>query len=242
MVSKLAKEGIIEKYGDLRGQYRTKKETAPAIDIFSADLSPYQLRLPLGVHEWVNIHKSNVVIVAGESNAGKTAFCLNVARMNRDDHAVNVLSNEMQDGTELRIRLNGFNEPIENWRKVNFRFRTDNFPDVIDPDALNIVDYLDEGSDGEAYKMVSRIKAISNRLRGGIAVIAIQKSSQKQFGFGGEGTKNTARLYMTITGQNKLTIEKGKVWKNPNVNPNGMYCDFKLIAGCNFKRDGEWKW
>lgn len=239
-LTKMAKEGLIEKYGTLRGQYRTKKEDAPVIDIFSADLSPYLLRLPLGVHEWVNIHKSNVIIVAGESNSGKTAFCLNVARMNRDDHNVNYLSNEMQDGTELRIRLNGFDEPIEKWRPVIFRFRTDSFPDVIDPDGLNIVDYLDEGQDGEAYKMTARIKEISNRLRDGIAVIAIQKHSQKQYGFGGEGTKNAARLYLSITNQNMIKIEKAKIWRNKEINPNGMYCMFRLGGGCIFKREGDW--
>ena len=239
-LTKMAKEGLIEKYGTLRGQYRTKKEEAPAIDIFSADLTPYSLRLPLGVHEWVNIHKSNIIIIAGESNSGKTAFCLNAARLNREDHRVNYLSNEMQDGTELRIRLDMFNESIDLWKPVIFRFRTDSFPDVIDPDGLNIVDYLDEGSDGEAYKMTGRIKEISNRLRKGVAIIAIQKHSQKQFGFGGEGTKNAARLYLTITNQNELKIEKAKMWRNPTINPNGMFCRFKLISGCSFKREGDW--
>jgi hypothetical protein len=112
---------------------------------------------------------------------------------------------------------------------------------VIAPDDLNIIDYLDEGTGGEAYKMTRRIKDISEKLRKGIAVVCIQKSSQKQFGFGGEGTKNTARLYLTITGQNRLTIEKGKVWRNRTINPNGLFCDFKLVGGCKFIKQGEWK-
>jgi len=60
--------------------YRTPCNDAPVIDVQSADMEEYNIRFPLGVHELVKIHKSNVIIIAGESNAGKTAFCLNVAR------------------------------------------------------------------------------------------------------------------------------------------------------------------
>ena len=239
ILSKLVKDGSIEKHGNMRGQYRSKITDAPEIDIFSATLDEYDIKLPMGIHEYVKIHKSNIIVIAGESNAGKTALCLNIAKKNQDK-GVNYLSSEMQDGTELRIRLDAFNEPLERWKDVKFRFRTDNFPDMIDPNGLNIVDYLDEGSDGEAYKMTRRIKDISEKLKDGIAVVSIQKGSQKQFGFGGEGTKNAARLYLTITQQNRLTIEKGKVWRNPNINPNGLFCDFKLIAGCKFKKVGGW--
>ena len=239
-LAKLVKDGSIEKYGNKRGQYRAKTTDAPVIDIYSADMSEYDVKLPLSIHEYVKVHKSNIIIIAGESNSGKTALCLNIARKNRH-HKINYLSSEMQDGTELRIRLEAFGDDMRVWEGVNFRFRTDNFPDVIDPNALNIVDYLDEGAEGEAYKMTRRIKDISEKLNNGIAVVCIQKSSQKQFGFGGEGTKNVARLYLTITGQNRITIEKGKVWRNIGINPNGMFCDFKLAAGCKFIKEGEWK-
>ena len=239
-LAKLVKDGSIEKYGNNRGQYRAKTTDAPVIDIYSADMSEYDVKLPLSIHEYVKVHKSNIIIIAGESNSGKTALCLNIARKNRH-HKINYLSSEMQDGTELRIRLEAFGDDMRVWEGVNFRFRTDNFPDVIDPNALNIVDYLDEGAEGEAYKMTRRIKDISEKLNNGIAVVCIQKSSQKQFGFGGEGTKNVARLYLTITGQNRITIEKGKVWRNIGINPNGMFCDFKLAAGCKFIKEGEWK-
>lgn len=239
-LSNMVKEGSLEKYGNMRGMYRTPSNDAPIIDIQSADLEEYDIKFPLSLHEFVKVHKSNIIIIAGESNAGKTALCLNIAKKNAHKK-VNYLSSEMQDGTELRIRLDEFDEPLSVWSHVSFKYRSDNFPDVIAPDDLNIIDYLDEGTGGEAYKMTRRIKDISEKLRKGIAVVCIQKSSQKQFGFGGEGTKNTARLYLTITGQNRLTIEKGKVWRNRTINPNGLFCDFKLVGGCKFIKQGEWK-
>jgi hypothetical protein len=106
---------------------------------------------------------------------------------------------------------------------------------------LNIVDYLDEGSEAEAYRMPTRLREIADKLRTGIAVVSIQKDPKKIYGLGGSGTLNRSRLYMTITGENVLTIVKGKIWQSETMNPNGLSCRFTLAAGCVFKKNGDWR-
>ena len=237
----VAKKIIERESAGKSGKYRIKNNKTQKIDITKADTKPIPIKLPLNIHEYVNFHKGNIIVISGESNAGKTALCLNIAKMNRDMWHINYLTSEMQDGTELRIRLDSFGDPLTIWEKMDFVYRTDNYPDVIDPDGLNIIDYMDEGKGGEAYQIPRRIREISEKLKSGIAVVCLQKHSQKAWAFGGEGTLNTARLYLSITRQGVLRIEKAKIWRNANVDPNKLYCNFKLVQGSRFIIDGVWR-
>jgi len=164
-----------------------------------------------------------------------TAFLLNFAKMNMDKFEVHYFSSEMGD-SETRLRLTQFQDiKIEEW-KINVWDRTEHFEDVIRPDAVNCIDYL-ESLTGEEYKVKAYISRIWNKLNKGVAVIAIQKNEQTDFGRGGQATMDKARLYLAIN-PGVIKIVKAKNWTDGENNPNGKIQTFKLIGGWKFIVDG----
>jgi hypothetical protein len=175
-----------------------------------------------------------VVIVAGEANAGKTALLLNVVRKNMHLHKIEYFSSEMR-AEEFHLRLVKFDDvKMSDWR-FSPRERSTKFADVIVPDSLNIIDYLEVTKD--FYEVGGDIKDIFDRLGKGIAIIALQKKKGSDIGRGGDFTLEKPRLYMSMQ-PGEIKIVKGKNWANPHLNPNNMTWKFKLVQGCKFIETG----
>jgi hypothetical protein len=227
---------VIERVHGKNVMYRRKNVDCEDLDFLNADTTPFDIRFPLGVHELVNIYKKSLVVIAGAPNAGKTAYCLNLAKKNMERQNVTYFSSEM-GAAELKIRLQKFPGDIRDWTKIKFKYRSGNFTDVIDPDGLNIIDYLEVSKD--FFEIGGMMTDIFNSLREGVAVVAIQKPKGRETGIGGERTLDKARLYLTLD-SNVLRIVKGKLWATDSVNPNGMNINFSLGGGANFKNQGPW--
>jgi len=236
---RLEELGMIEKSGRIAGEYKIIDRNTEKIDFLSADTTPYKIHLPFNLNRLVRIHPKNIITVAGEQNAGKSALLLNIARDNMYQPTIPIkyFSSEM-GASELKIRLQKFNKPLEDWTRIKFKLRTGNFTDVIDPNGLNIIDYLEVSKD--FFEVGGMLTNIFNSLDGGVAVVAIQKPRGRETGIGGERTLDKARLYLSIS-SGILTIVKGKIWASDIINPNGMYINFKLGGGANFKTEGPWK-
>ena len=86
------------------------------------------------------------------------------------------------------------------------------------------------------YRICGRIKAVFDRLRHGIAIIAIQKNTNTDIGRGGSATLEKPRLYLSMK-PHRLTIVKGKNWASHD-NPNGLSSTFKLLKVARFAFDG----
>jgi len=139
-LKKLEKQGKIEKYGNKRGVYRPVENGCEQIELkkLNGDL---KIKYPLGIETLCKTYPKNVIMVAGEPNAGKTAFLLRFAMMNMKDHEVHYFSSEMgQD--ELVDRLEKFDISLDKWT-VKFWDRAADFQDVIKPNAVNIIDFLE---------------------------------------------------------------------------------------------------
>lgn len=235
ILSRLCDEGIIEKYGNRNGQFRRVDTELEKIDFLNASNDALDLQWPFGIQNFVKIHPGNILGCAGESNSGKTALALNFARLQQDRFDVHYFSSEMGK-TELRERLLKFPYPLESWR-VNFWERSSNFADVIRPDAINVIDFLEIHD--EFFKIGLYIKDIFDKLKNGIAFILIQKNKNTDFGLGGMRSLEKARLYLAME-PGRLKIVKAKNWASQK-NPNGLSISFKLVGGCDFHNSTPWE-
>lgn len=236
IMHRLCKEGVLEKVG--RGTFKKVEQDCADIDIWSADVSPFPIRYPLGLHEFVNTYPKNIIVVAGEPDAGKTAFLLNFARLNMHRHEVVYFSSEMGH-IELRTRLEKFNLPngLEDWKAVTWKERASDFAPMIRPNAVNIIDFLEIHEN--FFEVGKLIKQIFDKLSNGIAVIALQKPKGRDEGLGGQRGLEKPRLYLSMS-PGLLKITKAKNWKHENINPNGMMRKWRLGGGCHFKVEGDW--
>jgi hypothetical protein len=232
---RLAKRGIIEKHGNKDGVYRRINNEIEPLDWQNAEINPLNLIWPFGIHNLVNIYPGNIAVIAGAPNAGKTAFIHNFIKLNQNQHDVHLFSSE-GGPEELKMRLSKFDCPISEWKFKAWE-RSSDFADVIKPDALNIIDYLEIHDD--CYKVGGMIKAISDKLKNGFALIAIQKNGGRDEGLGGARGLEKPRLYMAMD-SGKLKIVKAKSWAGQS-NPNGLSIDFKLVNGCQFVNTTPWQ-
>lgn len=231
---RLKKRGVIQKIGNKDGVYRQVDEEADEIDFESADDSTLDIRWPFEIEKFVDTYPKSISVIAGAPNAGKTAFLLNLVRLNIQKHKINYFSSEMGK-IELKARLLKFGLPLSEWKRAIWKERAVNFADVIKPDEINIIDFLELHSD--FFLVGQMIKDIFDKLNKGIAVIALQKNAGQDHGLGGYRSIEKARLYVAMdTGTVKIV--KGKNWHDETKNPNGYQNGFKLVQGCKFIADG----
>jgi hypothetical protein len=236
IIQRLENEALIEKYGKKSGIYRTIENTIEKIDFLNVSNETIDLHWPFKIESLVKTMPKNIIVLAGVSNSGKTAFLLNFVEMNMDRYDIHYFSSEM-GGMELNARLAKFDRPLDSWHFTPYE-RTANYADVIKPDGINIIDYLEIYQ--EHYHIGQWIKDIYDKLNKGIAIIAIQKKPGAPYGVGGATTIEKARLYLSLD-SGRLKIEKGKNWANEMVNPNKLSVQFKLVQGCKFIQRNDWE-
>ena len=243
ILKRLCEEGMIEKHGNQNGVYRLVQSEREKIDYLNVDTTPFDIRYPFQLERWVKTHPKNIVIVAGEQNAGKTAYCLNVALLNMNrGFPVQYMSSEM-GALELRDRLENFDGvPLSDWGNVEFIERSSEFADIIDPDGLNIIDFLEILDN--FWLIGLELQNIFNKLKNGVAVIALQKDHRAELGRGGSFALEKPRIYLTLEDNAplgaKLSIRKAKNWYDKNRNPNRLEVNFKIVGGCKLIQISDW--
>ena len=235
VLGRLIEETLIERTGDKRGWYRLIERDSNVLDWRNADTSTVvDLIWPFHIERLVTLYPKNVIVVAGSPNAGKTALMLNLIRLNMANHRIAYFSSEMGP-EELKLRLNNFQDVGQDEWKFEAYDRSANFSDAVQPNAINLIDYLEVTTD--FFKVGGEIKAIFDKLDKGVAVIALQKKKGAEYGRGAEFSLEKARLYLSMD-DGELRIVKAKNWgpdaKETGHNPNGRIYHFNLVGGCKF--------
>ena len=235
-IQRICQKGIIEAVGNKSGVYRKLNKQAEKIDFLAATGQPLDLKWTFGIEKLCMILPKNIVVVTGSPDTGKTAFLLDFIRRNMARFKINYFSSEM-GSLELQSRLKKFPIRLESWN-FNPVERSSNFADVIKPNEINVIDFLEIHQD--FFLVGQMIKDIYDKLENGIAVIAIQKNTGKgnDMARGGVGSLEKPRLYISLSNNpHTLKIVKAKNWVNDMINPNGKFMRYKIIGGCQFKRE-----
>lgn len=248
------KEKSIKRDLKTAGRYHIIRSEAQWIDLQAVSGENFHFTMPLGLSDMVNIPTKCICVLAGTSNAGKTAFLLNLIHLNlHSKYGLLYLMSEMGP-SEYFSRVTSLTTDISLWNeKVRAAAITTGFDGIIanhNPNGLSVIDFL-EDSEGKYFEMASEIRNIYDSLENGIAWIALQKHSQATVGRGGEGTTEKARLYLTIdtlVHQPKCTISALRIVKAkdyPDENPNGKELHIRIIGGHTIEvvpQFGRWQY
>ena len=238
--SNAPKDKIIKKDLRVSSKYCILKQQVDWINLEAVSGEYFQLDMPLGLSQMVNLPPKSICVIAGTSNAGKTAFLLHLIQHNLHQAYDRLYLMSEMGPSEYLGRVSSLSTDISLWNSnVRAAAVTSGFDGVIsqnNPDGLTVVDFLEE-IEGEYFKIPSDIRSIYDALRNGIAWVALQKHSQARVGRGGEGTTEKARLYITIdtlAHQPRSTISAIKIIKAKDYNgenPNGKELHVRIISG-----------
>ena len=238
VIQRLVKEDILTHHSKQAGIYRSVEKDCEEIDYLNASDETMDIKFPFELERKSLTYPKSLILVAGEPNAGKTAFMLNMVEMNMHKYEIDYLSSEL-GAQMLRARLRKFNRPLDSW-KFRPRLRAENFADVINPTGFNIVDFLEVHGDNFPY-VGQWLKDIFDKLTTGVALIAIQRKHGERMGRGGLATLEKPILVLNMGVDNKVEIIKCKAYANELINPNGWVLNYKLVQGCKFKITQNWR-
>ena len=244
VLARMVDEGIIERVGSKNGHFRKIEKELNLMDIYNVSSDYLDIKYPLDLHELFRTMPRNIIVIAGTPNVGKTAFMLNMVTMNMNKGMdIRYFTSEMGE-FELSQRCKMFEPeiPLSFWKNVKFCDHSSGFGDKVDPNGLNIIDFLEIPD--QFWLVGEKLKEIYDKLDKGVAVVALQKKYGQKLGRGAEFSLEKPRLYVTLESNppegNVAVIEKCKNHARGDINPNHMECVFNVIQGVKIRQQLNW--
>jgi hypothetical protein len=244
------KDVTIQKVGCKDGIYRRIDKDVVHIDFTEEQGGVVNIKLPLNLDSLVNICEGNIILVSGEYNAGKTTFSLNALAENKNRMKIRFISSEMRAG-EFKSRWKTFPYPAAFWapdEMTEYVELGNNLSNLILPDALNIIDYL-EFRDGDYTKGAEYMRQIHDKLKQGVAIVCNQQKEGVRLPRSGDLIMEKPRLAVTfrkVSTENDDVIGIAEIQKAKNVKigkVDGKKLRYQLLDnGSRFKVLNNWGW
>jgi hypothetical protein len=241
-------QNLIKKDKTLKGKWHVIDQKIEWLDLAQVEEESFPIELPFGLSSKVLIPPKAIIIIAGSSNAGKTAIMLNILHMNMNQKYEKVYLMSEMGGAEYKERIKRFEDPLVWQKNIRSASKSYDFDAVVkhhNPNGLTCIDFLEE-IEGEYFKIPSSIRDIYDALGEGVAVIAIQKKSDSEYARGGEATSEKSRLYMTVDFLCALehsivcALKLKKVKRSINENMIMKEIHFKIERGSKLTALTDW--
>ena len=231
----------IEHHGKRSGEYRRIEGEIIPVDYTTVDTTkPMEFILPFGIEKRTMILPRGCLVLAGFTGWGKTVLSLNIVLENM--HKLPVFYFNSEPGPEnINYKLRQFNHPLKDWAKhmtVIDEWSFMNIADKIQPDALNVVDYLQAPGD-QAWDVHRVIDSMTRKLDKGLLLVCIQKSPGQLYGEGGKYSAKVASLYLSLE-YGKLTIAKNRYQESDKIGKSFDTINFDILPGQIIKAKGGW--
>ena len=240
IMHRFVKDGYVERHPNKNGIYRRIDRDIEFMNFADADIeNTVKVSLPLDLHKKTNLYPKGVIVGAGVSGTGKTLFAFNSIADNMHRFPTFYFNSEM--GPEaLKKKLSHFPIPITEWSKhmkVVDQWDFNNICDKIQPDAFNVIDYLEPEGD-KPFNIHGVISAIIRRLNKGTALIMIQKKPGATMGTGGIYSIKASTLAVSLE-WGKLEVVKNR-FREADSSPLLNKINFEVHEGYRFVKQGGW--
>jgi len=185
-----------------------------------------------GFDDTIEVFPGDSIVVAGESNKGKTTFALNFMVNNLHlFEGTRMLVNEYKP-QRFRARMKRFTW-ADYWNNDKPKFELlpvmKNHIDYIMPDYQNIIDWLHIKEN--FWEVAALIEEMQMVLRNGILFAVLQKTRGKPSGVGGDWGTFFPAVYLTIHAGGRLFVEKVKSAPKGKITPEGKNYAFDIVDG-----------
>jgi hypothetical protein len=238
-IQRLCEEGLIEPVKNRSGVFRRIKGDFEVVDVTGGLEPVLDLSWPMDLADYVAVPQRAVIVVAGETGAGKTSFLIDMARRNMSRHQIRYLACEGGRNKIIR-RLRQFRGTApEAWPKGSIVISRDDPELGIMPDGVTFVDYLRVDAD-RLFDVDTKITRFLARLETGVVVVALQKKPGQRGGYGGAFSMFSADILIGLyknedRGEGEPSfyamIEKSRDRARDDVDPYQLERFYNIQAG-----------